>query len=196
MDKFTKVVKVQDKAQVSEEKEIVYENEHMKVKTVNGWSYVIESDRIVVLPYVKEEGYVFLRSEVVPPWSDKYKGKELGKSTQFLTVISGTIDDGETPEQTLRRELYEEAGIALNQFYNFDISGPFFESKGNTSQFYVCLMELSYTDYKMVAPPGDGSEYEKVAKTLRVSISDLDEIKINDMATRLLVDKLKHEYNL
>ena len=206
MDKFTKVVKVQDKAQVSEEKEIVYEGDYMSIKNVNGWEYVIESDRIVVLPYFKDEGYVFLRSENIPPWSDKYKGNKFGKSkpappgvgitTQFLTVISGTIEDGETPEQTLRRELYEEAGIAMTQFFNFDIEGPYFESKGSVAQFYVCLMELSYTDFKMVAPPGDGTQAEKVAKTLRVSIADLEEIKINDMATRLLVDKLKNNYNL
>ena len=196
MEKFTKVVKTQDKQITADEQSIVYEDEHMKVKNVNDWSYVVESDSIVVLPYVKDEGYVFLRSENIPPWSDKYKGKELGKSTQFLTLISGTIENGETPEQTLRRELYEEGGIALTQFYNFEIEGPYFTSKSSTYQFYICLMELSYTDFKMVAPPGDGTQHEKMAKTLRVSIADLDEIRINDMVTRLLVDKLKNNYNL
>jgi hypothetical protein len=84
----------------------------------------------------------------------------------------------------------------MTQFYNFNIEGPFFESKGSTAQFYICLMEMSYTDYKLVSPPGDGSKHEELAQTLRVSIADLDEIRINDMATKMLIDKLKHEYNL
>ncbi len=194
MDKFTKVVKKQDKEE--NENGVVYQNDYLTLKTVNDWSYVVESDRVIVLPYVKDEGYVYMRAENVIPWREKYKGTQFGKATDYLTVISGTIEEGEEVAQTLRRELYEEAGIALNQFYHFNIEGPFFESKGNTSQFYICLMELSYTDYKIVAAPGDGTQHEKTAKTIKVSIADLDEIKINDMASKILIEKLKKEYNL
>jgi len=198
MDKFTKVVKTQAQGEKNVDNEIVYSNDYLTLKNKNDWTYVVESDRIIVLPYVKDEGYVYLRSEVVPPWIEKHQtsSSQMRNTQQFLTVISGTIEKGEEPAQTLRRELYEEAGIALNQFFNFDIEGPFFESKGNTSAFYICLMELSYTDYKMVTAVGDGTKAEAVAKTLRVSIADLDEIRINDMATKVLVDKLKHVYNL
>lgn len=196
MDKFTKVVKTQNTEVNNDEQNTVYENDYMQVKVIDDYSFVIESDRIVVLPYVKDEGFVYLRSENIPPWTFKYKDQPLGKTSQFLTVISGAIENGETPENTLRRELYEEAGIAINQFFDFNIEGPFFESKGNSSQFYICLMELNYTEFKILSAPGDGTKLESIAKTLRVSISDLDEIRINDMATKLLIDKLKHEYNL
>jgi len=193
MDKFTKIVKQEAKEEKNDN--VVYQD-FLTVKKVDDFEFVVEPDRIVVLPYVKDEGYVYLRSENVPSWLDKYKGQKLGKTTQFLTVISGTIEKNETPEQTLRRELYEEAGIALNQFYNFDIIGPYFESKGNSSQFYLCLMELNYTDYKLVAAPGDGTKAEALARNLKVSIADLDQIRINDMATKMLIDMLKNEYNL
>jgi len=194
MEKFTTSIK-KTTAKIKND-EIVYENDFMKVINYKDWTFVEESDRIVVLPYVKDEGFVFLRAEVIPTWNYKYKNTDLGKSSHFLTVISGTIENNETPEKTLRRELYEEAGIVLNQFYNFDITGPFFESKGNLSQFYICLMELNYSDYKLVAPTGDGSIDEKKSKTLRVSIADLDEIRINDMASKLLINMLKKDYNL
>ena len=197
MEKFTKVVKKEDKKQKQDENSVVFQNEYMTVKNTDDYTYVIESDRVVCLPYIKDEGYVYLRAETIPPWMEKYKNTtRLQKTTQFLTVMSGTIENGEDPKSTLRRELYEEIGISLNQFYNIELEGPYFESKGNTSQFYICLMELSLNDYKIVAAPGDGTKYEKVAKNLKVSIADLDEIRINDMATRLLIEKLKRDYNL
>ena len=107
--------------------------------------YVVESDSIVVLPYIKDEGYVYLRLENIPPWIEKYQNNinsNITLETQFLTVISGTIEKDETPEQTLRRELYEESGIVLNHLFQFDIEGPYFSSKSSTYQFYVCLLDV------------------------------------------------------
>jgi len=189
MEKFTKSVK--NNININNNN-IIYEQDYIKIKKINENIFVEEADRIVALPYIKDEGYVYLRGEIIPAWTDKYKGKQLRNNIDFLTVISGTIENGETPAQTLRRELYEEAGLSMSQFYKFEIDGPYFESKGNTSQFYICLMELNYTDYKLGAPIGDGTKLEKLSKTLRVSIADLDEIRINDMATKILIDKLKY----
>jgi hypothetical protein len=75
MDKFTKVVKVQTQEELKGQ-EYLYQDDYIKVKKVNDWTFVEESDRIVVLPYIKDEGYVFLRSEDVPPWKEKYKGQQ------------------------------------------------------------------------------------------------------------------------
>ena len=194
MDKFTKIVKQKDNEE--SEEGVVYQNDYITVKEKNDWTYVVEKDMIVVMPYVKDEGYVYLRSENVPPWKEKYSGTDFGKVSQYLTVISGTIEDGEEPHQTLRRELYEESGIILSQFYNFNIEGPYFLSKGGSGAFYICLMELNYNDYKLVAAPGDGTKHEKEARTIKLSIAEFDNIKINDMVTKLLIDKLKKEYNL
>ena len=137
-----------------------------------------------------------MRSEPVPPWSHKYKKNVQKLSGKFLTVLSGTIEDGETPQTCLRRELYEEAGIVLNEFFQFEIEGAFFKSKGGTSQFYTCIIELNYNEYKMVTPPTDGSKNEKLSKTIKISIADLDEIKVNDLTSQYLITKLKKENNL
>lgn len=193
MDKFTKVVKTQSQIEETKDKDILFQNDYLTVKSKNDWTYVTEKDMVVALPYARDEGYVYLRAEQVPPWSDDKNDID---SMTYLTLISGTIEDGETPAQTLRRELYEEAGIAMSQFYNFNIEGPYYISKGSTTKMYVCLMDMNYTDFKVVAAPGDGTKHEDSAQSLRVSVSDLSEIKINDMVTIMLIEKMKKLYNL
>ena len=36
----------------------------------------------------------------------------------------------------------------------------------------------------------------KLSKTLKISIADIDEIKVNDMVSQYLITKLKKDYNL
>lgn len=196
MEKFTKVKKTQEKLQKQEE-DIKYKGDFISVITNDdGWEFTDENDCVVCLIFVKDEGYVLMRREPVPPWSYKYRNNVQKLSGYFLTLVSGTIEDGETPQATLRRELYEEAGIVLNEFKQLDIEGPYFQTKGTAAQYYTCLLELNYNDYKLVTAPGDGSKTEKLSRTMKISVADLDEIRTNDMISQYLIQKLKFEYNI
>jgi 8-oxo-dGTP pyrophosphatase MutT (NUDIX family) len=196
MEKFTKVKKAQE-TQIQKNKDSIAYDGYIKViKTKDNYEFTTDADCVVCLIYIKDEGYILMRSEVIPPWTYKYKNNINKLSDYFLTLVSGTIEDGETPQKCLRRELYEEAGLVLNEFKELNIEGPFFQSKGTTSQFYTCLLELEYNDYKLVAAPGDGSNLEKISKTIKINIANLDKIKINDMISSYLLEKMKNKYNL
>jgi ADP-ribose pyrophosphatase YjhB (NUDIX family) len=195
MEKFTKIKKTQE-IQSQKENEMAYDGKYIKVKVDDDWEYTIESDCVVCLVYIKDEGYVIMRSEPVPPWSYNQRNNTQKLSGLFLTLISGTIEDGETPQGCLRRELYEEAGIVMSEFKQLVIDDPVYRSKGSTGKYYTCLLELNYNDYKLVAAPGDGSKSEKMSKTIKISVADLDNIKVNDMISKYLIDKMKNEYNL
>ena len=192
MEKFTKAVKKQYNE--IQDNDIVYQNDNITIKSKDDFTYIEELDKIFVLPYAKDEGYIFLKAETIPAWNDKYKEQTLGKNSKFLTLLSTTINIGEDPQTALRRSLYSEAGIALSQFYNFDISDPYFAVHNSTSQHYICFMELNINDYKIVSSPTKTTKDE--AQTLRISIADLDDIRINDITAKLLIDQLKNLYDL
>jgi ADP-ribose pyrophosphatase YjhB (NUDIX family) len=175
MEKFTKVKKTQEKQSQQEDDNIKYKGKFITLVNEDGWEYTIENDCVVCLVYIKDEGYILMRSEPVPPWSYKYKNNVQKLSGHFLTPVSGTIEEGETPQACLRRELYEEAGIVLSEFKQLDIEGPYFQNKGGSAQYYLCLLELNYNEYKMVTAPGDGSKTEKLARTVKISLGDKTE---------------------
>lgn len=193
MEKFTKLSK---KKKIKIVDDIVYDGNYLKILKEDDWEFVVENDCVVCLIYFKDEGYVLMRTEPVPPWQHKHKNDNQKLTGNYLTPMSGTIEKDESISNCLRRELYEEMGIVLNNFYQFEIEPPIFVSKGNSQQFHLCLLELNYNDYKLVSAPGDGSKFEKISKNVKISLGDLDNIKINDMVSLYLINKLKKNYNL
>jgi 8-oxo-dGTP pyrophosphatase MutT (NUDIX family) len=63
------------------------------------WESVVHRDSVLALP-VDAEGYAYLIRQYRP---------QMGRET--LEVIGGGLEDGDAPEQGVRRELSEEAGI-------------------------------------------------------------------------------------
>ena len=194
MQKFTNHTK-QIQKEEKEETNIPYEGEYLSIVHHNGWDIKKESDKVIVLPILKDEGYVLLRSEYIPTFQLKYKDvKGFANVTNFLTCISGTMEDDETVENCIRRELYEEAGIVISNVKQITIDKSLHVDKGNLSRYHICMMELNSGDYKMTMAPTDGSKEEKLSKTIKVSIGDLDEIQTWDLITDYILTKMKLDY--
>lgn len=193
MDSFSKIQNLPD-ARVEEE---LYKSQHVGLIKYKDDEIIIESDSVAILPYFIEEGTILMLSEYIPAY--QYRNKDiqsLKRITNYLSVITGSIEDGEAIEKAIRRELYEEGGIIINNLYTVNYNGPYFKTKRHTSQIYTCLLELKINDYKQTKPPTDGSKIEKLARPVKISIGDLDHLKINDMLTKNLILELKNNYNL
>ena len=194
MDTFTKLQKnINNKKPDSS---IVYKGDYMEIVNKDGWDFVNEKDMVIILPYIKDEGYFLLHYEPIPPYQFKYINTPHADKTHFITVISGGVEKGENIVETIRRELIEEAGLIISQFYEFHIEGPYFVSKGNCAQYHTCLMELNFNDYKQVMAITDGSKEEKDSKVIKVSLGNIDDIIISDCVTELMITKLKQEYKI
>ena len=194
MDKFSNYSK-QVKKEEKEDLNKPYEGEVINIVKYKNWDLIEEKDRAIVLPILKDEGFVLLRSEYIPTFQYKYKdNSELRGVTNFLTCISGGIEENETPEQTIRRELYEEAGVILSNVKQIDIENSLHIDKGNLSKYHICILELNAGDYKTVKAPTDGSKEEKLSRTIKVSIGELDNIKTWDLITEYVLTKMKLEY--
>jgi 8-oxo-dGTP pyrophosphatase MutT (NUDIX family) len=191
-----KFSKIEDK-EVEEKDDIVYRGNYLNVVNHNDWEIISEPHMVAILPYLKDDGMVLLRHEFIPSYQYYYKDiDDYNGITHFLTSVTGVVDKGESIENALRRELYEETGIVLSNLYKIEIGKNLFLSKGNISQYHICLLELNYNDYKITQPKGDGSKEEDMSKTIKVNISDLEDIRTHDLITDYLITKFRLEYKL
>jgi len=190
MEKFTQI---ENKPIITEEDDILFNGKHLDIINYKETEILQIKDKVAILPYFRDEATFLMRLEYLTAYQLKNKNNsELRKVTNYLTVITGTMEEGETPEQTIRRELYEESGLVLNNMFQFDVEGPFFVQKYSTGQIWTCLLELPVNTYRQIKPPTDGSKGEKLSKCIRVSIGDVEQIVNNDIVSKLLISQLKN----
>lgn len=183
MEKFSKLSKKKTKNIVDEP--IIFENEHLKITKYEDWVIVEEPSVVACLPYLIEYNQIVVRQEFIPTFK-KAEGNDY-----FLTCVAGKIEIGETPEESLRRELEEEAGIVLRDGYEIEFERPLFACKTTTAQFYFCLIPLVEDDYHEVLAKGDGTRNEKLSKSVKVDTKFLNNLLPSDLITELLITRLK-----
>jgi hypothetical protein len=187
MEKFTQI---EDKPIVPED-EVLFNGNHIDMIKYKDTEIIQIGDKVAILPYFRDEATFLMRLEYTPAYQYKNRDKSnLKRITNYLTVITEAMKDGETPEQTIRRGLYEEGGIVLNNLYPFELEGPFFVDKFSTGQMYICFLELPVNSFRQIKPPTDGSKNEKLSKNIIVSIGDVNQIVNNDLLTKYLITKL------
>ena len=186
MEKFTKMSKKKKKKGDN----ILWTNDWVKVVKYEDWTIVEGNDSIVCVPILVDENQVVLRHEYIPTYKKK-DGKEY-----YLNVLAGTIDEGETPEQCLRRELVEEAGIVLRESVPITFEAPLYVSKGCNTQYHICILPLYRDDYYETHAKGDGTRAEKLSKSVKVNMYNMEDLIASDTITELMLMKVKKHLNL
>lgn len=187
MEKFSNI-RMEKKVK---ESDVLFKNKYMEVIDFEEWTIVKESDCVIAIPYLIETNEIIIRYEYIPTF--KYNGD----GEYHVTLISGTIDKGETPYQTLIREMEEETGLIINHDYkNAEEMQPLYLCKGNTSKIYPYILPLNQGDYKESVAYGDGSISEKLSRSLKLDVRKIDSLTVGDIQTVYLLQALKKYLNI
>ena len=191
MDKFSSLKKKPKEKKPKEKKDnILFDNEYIKVIDYEGWSIIEEKDLVVCIPYFIESNQFLIRHEYIPTY--KYReGQEY-----HITVLSGGVEEGESKEEAVLRELEEEAGIIIKDGYLFDELKPLFINKGHTNKYYGYIIPLSERDYDEGLASGDGSKAESMSKSVKVDAKFVDSLNTSDLITDYMILKLKEYLNV
>lgn len=190
MQKFSKI---QNEPQIAPKNAAtLWQGSHLKVLALDEWEVVAEKDMVVALPYFVERNEVMVRAEQVPPYQYREPAHQ-----HFLTLMSGSVEDGESPEQALRRELREEMGIVLTDRFKPEMLGQFMVSKGNTARYHIYILPLMQQHYQQVPATTDGSRSEKKSSNVMVSTRKLKNLSPVDLVTAYVVGAFvaKHQLN-
>lgn len=183
MDKFSKL-KPKDEF-VEDKEKVLYKDEHFNVVQFEDWSILKERDCVVCIPFLIETNQIILRYEYIPTF------KYVDGQEYHVTVVCGGIENGETPEKAIRRELEEEAGIVLREDFQLEDMRPLFVNKAVANKYYPYLIPLTERDYHEVVAKGDGSKIEEMSKSVKVDVKFIDSLNPSDLITDYMLMKVK-----
>lgn len=188
MEKFSKI---KPKNEFDDNKDkVLYKDNHFEIVQFEDWSILKERDAVVCIPYLIETNQIVLRYEYVPTF------KYVDGRDYHLTLVCGGIEQGETPDKALIRELEEEAGIVLREDFQLEQMRPLFVNKASANKYYPYILPLNERDYHEVVAKGDGSKEEEMSKSVKVDIKYLGSLNSSDLITDYMLLKLKEYLNL
>ena len=188
MEKFSKI---KPKNEFDDNKDkVLYKDNHFEIVQFEDWSILKERDAVVCIPYLIETNQIILRYEYVPTF------KYVDGRDYHLTLVCGGIEQGETPDKALIRELEEEAGIVLREDFQLEQMRPLFVNKASANKYYPYILPLNERDYHEVVAKGDGSKEEEMSKSVKVDIKYLGSLNSSDLITDYMLLKLKEYLNI
>jgi len=182
MEKFTELN--YDK----EEPEVLYDGKYKKIVKIDDWEVTNVGNSVICMPYFEDTMEFVMRREVIPSF------KFIDGENKHLVCVAGIIDDNETADEAVIRELYEETGIVIKSNYSrLKKWRVLFSNKGSTMKIHMYYIPLLRNEYDEVVAPTDGSNYEKLADNVKIHISHLKGLEAADTISSLCVEYLKNE---
>lgn len=191
MQRFTKIQKTDSKKPGDIAN--MYTGKDMNIISYKEWDIIKGKDKLVILPFFKDDGHILLTYENIPTFQYRYKNVEGYKNvTNFLTTIKGDIKEGEDLTVAVRRILSEKTGVILNSTYPITIDKNLFKDEKNTGRYVISLLEINYNDYQQ----GHVNQMDGQNNVVKISLGDLDNLKTFDLITDYMILKLKYENKL
>jgi 8-oxo-dGTP pyrophosphatase MutT (NUDIX family) len=170
--------------------EPIYQDDYVSIVEFEDWKIIDQPDVAVAIIYLMEENLFILRHEYIPT----FKWKE--GQDYHLTLVGGTIENGETPEKALIREIEEEAGIVISPDFKLEMMKPLYLMKGSSSQVHPALVVLNENQYHEVLAKGDGSKVEKMSKSVKIDVKFINKVNCSDLITEYMLGELKKYLNI
>jgi ADP-ribose pyrophosphatase len=138
-------------------------------------------DSVAVLVFNQNTGKLILVSQFRYPTYQNQHG-------WTIEAIAGMVDPGETPEQTIRRELQEETGMNIDAFEHIT---TFYPSPGGSSErIYLYYSEVSgeQAKYKKTGGLlGHGEDVKAVEMTMEDTLAKIRSGEIVDAKTIIAI---------
>ncbi|WP_162051840.1 NUDIX domain-containing protein [Pontibacter pamirensis] len=139
---------------------------------------------------VEQEGQTFTREQfnrgnavcalVYDTGAQEYiltKQFRVGAESELVEIVAGMIDEGEAPEQSIRREIEEEIGYHVNKLEHLY---TFYSSPGGATE----KVTLFYAEVSEQHATGGGSAHEnEYIEIVRYSVQELEKLETYDAKT-------------
>lgn len=154
---------------------VLWAGDYVSVVSPNDAPYeaLFEKDTVHVIAIDVATSEVFIRREVCPP----YSMRDERNYPQFQTVVSGAVEENESLQDAVIREVREELGIDLSTAeYELIPLTPENIPYNKSTVSRITLYALMLFRFDQEIPEGDGTPYEELSTFERVPLQQVDHI--------------------
>lgn len=169
--------------------EQLHKSEFFELVKYNNYEFIKGRPTIAVLPVLVADRKVILRQEYLPCWQYQEPHREM-----FLTSVTGCVEEDESLDTAVLRELREETGIIVTGEYKVLRGRTMYI--GKHSNMTVTPFILLLSQYAEETPTGDGSEFEAKSKHMIVNLEEIDNYQVDDMVSNYLIMLLAQSFSM
>lgn len=174
---------------MNDDLELLHKSDFFELVKFRDYEFIKGSPTIAVLPVLVADRKIILRKEFLPCWQYQEPHRQL-----FLTSVTGCVEEDETLDAAVLRELREETGVIVTGEYKVLRGRTMYI--GKHSNMTVTPFILLLSQYSLETPTGDGSVFEAKSDHMVVNLNEIDNYQVDDMVTNYLIMLLAQSFSL